>query len=605
MPEQLEIFPWNTNFETGIAEIDDQHRTLIRLLNRLVGHMAYQSEAPEINSVFEELKTYTEVHFACEERIWSQYFQDDPWEHWHKDAHVSFVSKLLAIKQTESERSLDSVIEEIVTFLTHWLALHIIESDKRMAKVVLALPSGISLEQAKELANQEMAGATRVLIDTVMSMYDKLANQTVALTREINRRVKAEAELRALQAELIRLRDEATAANRAKSRFLAAMSHEIRSPMNAILGMGHLMRREGVTPSQAERLDKIHVAGSHLLEIINGILDLSKIESGKVELEHLPVNAAHIATSVAAMLQDQAQAKHLRIEVQTATLPPCLSGDPTRLQQCLLNLANNAVKFTMHGSVTLRVVLAQEGGDEVLLRFEVEDTGVGVEPEQLERLFASFEQADASITRRYGGSGLGLAITRKLAQLMGGEAGAVSTPGVGSRFWFTAKLRKGDPQAHELLTVTSGAAEAALLRDHAGSTLLLVEDDDINRMVAQDLLEQVAMQVSVAEDGLAAVELAQRQRFDLILMDVQMPRLDGLEATRRIRQLPTGHKVPILAMTANAFSDDRASCLAAGMDEVVTKPVDPDKLYEALLRWLARSKSVGAAAAPQPRVHHT
>ena len=265
--------------------------------------------------------------------------------------------------------------------------------------------------------------------------------------RHLRQRKQYEAHLEELvgkrTAELVKAKEAAEAASIAKSAFLANMSHEIRTPLNAITGMAHLVRRAGVSPKQAEQLDKIDTAGRHLLEIINAILDLAKIEAGKFALEETDVSIHAILTNVAAMIQVSAEEKHLRVELAPpAAPPPPLLGDPTRLQQALLNYATNAVKFTETGSICLRARIVEETGEDALLRFEVADTGIGIPPEALSRLFAAFEQADNTTTRRYGGTGLGLAITRKLAQMMGGDAGAISTPNAGSTFWFTARLRK-------------------------------------------------------------------------------------------------------------------------------------------------------------------
>ena len=320
--------------------------------------------------------------------------------------------------------------------------------------------------------------------------------------------------------------------------------------------------------------------------MINDILDLSRIEAGKVRLDEGDFAVAALAGEAQVLVHDAIAAKGLALVVDVAALPPVLHGDRTRLRQALVNYLANAVKFTERGTITLRGRIVDETETGLLVRFEVEDTGIGIAPEVVGKLFRSFEQADDSTTRRYGGTGLGLAITRHLAGLMGGDTGVASEPGKGSIFWFTARLSRGNKADAVDTDAVSPFAEAELARRHAGTRLLFAEDNAVDREVTRELLQRVGFDVEVVEDGARAVAAAASGAFDLVLMDVQMPVQDGLAATRAIRAAGKGARLPVIALTANAFAEDRSACREAGMDDVLTKPFAPDALYSMLLRWL-------------------
>ncbi|MEO7057290.1 MAG: PAS domain-containing protein [Caldimonas sp.] len=602
-------------------------------------------------------------------------------------------------------------------------------------------------EQHFEREQVSAGGARRIFwVHHIPDWHEGRVRGYIVLADDITETKKGELSLRLVNQQLVDARGSAEAATIAKSAFLANMSHEIRTPMNAIIGLTHLLRRDVQEPAQLDRLAKVTDAAHHLLGVINDILDLSKIESGKLRLDNSDFSTEVLLSRVCALVAEQAREKGLELVIDTDDLPPAMHGDPTRLSQALLNFLSNAVKFTQHGSVTLRGEWIERHAETLNVRFEVSDTGIGIAPDRLDAIFSAFEQADSSTTRLYGGTGLGLSITRQLAELMQGEAGVSSEPGLGSRFWFTAKLghavdpgmpKKRSalsglrvlfaddlPDAREalghmmrklgmrvdtasggreavamataaaktgapydlhvldwkmpdldgietlrqlvasgwapvfrailvsafdesrlkeaalaagasavlikpvapsalhdaLIDVVSGApaqAEAdpvigsafeTLLATRTGSRILVAEDNVVNQEVAVELLSTAGLLVDVAADGAEAIELGKRGGYDLILMDMQMPKVDGLEATRTLRGTDACRSVPIVAMTANAFGEDRDACLRAGMNDHIAKPVDPDALYATLLRWLperhadTRSGTLdeGVPAAPPP-----
>ena len=601
-----------------------------------------------------------------------------------------------------------------------------------MMSLAASRESPAPLPEIERLARRkhgEIAPLAAAVLDFRQALLDR--HDAEKQLRDYQQNLESLVEQRTAEVNQARL--VAETANRAKSAFLANMSHEIRTPMNAILGLTHLMRRDAVLPRQFEHLDKIGDAAQHLLGIINDILDFSKIESGKLALENADFDLDGLFRSIHVLIGDKAADKNLEVVTRIdPALPMMLCGDRMRLGQILLNFANNAVKFTEHGVVSLRARKVDgQRPEEIRIRFEISDTGIGIAPEQQSRLFQPFEQADLSTTRNFGGTGLGLAISRRLAELMGGRVGVTSAPDQGSTFWaeipfqparspaaqiqagrgierrlrvlvvddldeardalvdmllmlqlqgasvsggqqaiqqVAAAAQRGQPfdlvlldwkmpgldgietarqiqalhlprpplmilvtaygrdepadQLHDagirlslskpvtpstlhdaILESLSGEATTQPLPVSAldlgrlrGRRVLLAEDNPINQEVALELLREVGLAVDLAEDGLAAVELARKNTYDLILMDMQMPRLDGIAATIQIHRLPGASETPILAMTANAFAEDRQACLNAGMADHVAKPVDPEQLYSTMLRWLPAQALTAPAA---------
>ncbi|WP_198301474.1 PAS domain-containing protein [Vitreoscilla filiformis] len=457
----------------------------------------------------------------------------------------------------------------------HWV--WILDRGKLISRDETGAPlwmAGTHLDISRQKATEHsLAHANRQLSDRGEQLRDLVEVRTAALS------IAKEA---------------AEAANRAKTAFLANMSHELRTPMNGIMGMIGLVKRKITDPVTRDRLEKAEKASQHLLALINDVLDISKIEADRLALEELKFTLGEFLENVRNLSQPMASDKGLTltVSVQPELAKLCLLGDSLRLGQVVLNLVGNAIKFTSAGVVRVSAQVEKTAEVSILVRFTVRDDGIGIAPSERERIFSAFEQADVSTTRQYGGTGLGLTISKRLVQLMGGRIGVDSEPGRGSTFWFTVPFKRADLPEERTVAVVTLDAGHRIRTQFAGRHVLLVEDDPTNQEIAWVLLDEVGLVADVAQDGLQALERIRLRDYDLILMDMQMPRMDGLSATRAIRQSPgRSSAIPVVAMTANVFEDDWHKCMAAGMNDFIAKPFEPERMYGVILRWLANSAS--------------
>ncbi len=530
----------------------------------------------------------------------------------HADLKASLDAKQHAIEEAEAAlakyREIDRLYRLLSDNLTDHVALWSPQGDRLYSSPSIERITGYTLEEFMALPPQAMVSeadfkrvqgiisklrpggdpvsadyeslrkdGARIWVESTYSLLGDGSGILLVTSRDITERKR-------LELDIAKALEMAKAASAAKSDFLANMTHELRTPLTAIIGFAEVLRRSrNLNKTAARQVGHILDASNTLLSVVNDVLDFSRLEAGGLELDPAPFDPAAMASSCAGLVAERAEAKGLEIHVRTPRGVRPMNLDGPRLSQVLLNFLSNAVKFTAHGAITVALRQTVEG-DEAVLRGEVIDTGIGIAPEHRENIFDRFSQADAAVSRRFGGTGLGLAISRRIIERMDGRIGVDSVEGQGSTFWFEVR----GPLAE---LPTQEAQEASPLDADADVRLLLVEDNAVNRELICAMLEPFGVAIETANDGVAGVEAMRQGQYDLVLMDVQMPVMDGLTATREIRALEgaRGASTPIIAMTANVLPEQVANCLAAGMDDHLGKPISPAKLLEAVARWSGRS----------------
>ncbi len=472
-------------------------------------------------------------------------------------------------------------------------------SDYSWEQIVNSLGNTDKLLFVKKPFDATALKQMALTLTTKWKLQQKAIKYTEHLEREVEERTRA---LNQLVEDFKRMKEKAEQASAAKSEFLANVSHEIRTPMNGVIGMNNMLLETDLTREQRELTQMAKSSAESLMKIIDDILDFSKIEAGKMQLERIPFNLRDVVKHSVKLISLSAGKEEIEVTYSLDdAIPDKLVGDPTRIQEVLLNYGTNAVKFTSEGSITFSVACLDETEDDMYLKFSVADTGIGIPEDKQACLFEPFSQADTSTTRKYGGTGLGLAICKKLAELMGGEAGLTSRLGEGSTFWITARLYKTGtdsptetiPEHERLIQPYSGADGS-----QKNCNILIAEDNLINQKVVQKILEKEGHSIDVVANGLEAVKAAETAKYDVILMDIHMPQMDGLDATRKIREMEetSGERVAVIALTASAMKKDKDECLKAGMDDYIIKPINKGELIKAINRVMyAKSDNTGGS----------